>query len=190
MISCIIPAAGVSKRMGSWKPMLPVEGRPMLFSVIDALLPMKLPITVVTGYRGDELSQIIKDAYPSVSTVHNPDFSKGMYSSVITGLSVCGASDDVLITPADMPLLRSPHVEALLSRWERSSADVIRPKRDGVPGHPVICSARVCAYALSHPNLRSMQEAAAKFSCEAFASNDDAYYTDADTPDEYRRLNS
>ncbi len=189
MISCIVPAAGLSKRMGRWKLLLPYEGTPMLFHVIEALLPLEVPIVLVTGYQGEELTEIVRAVYPSVEFAHNSGYKEGMYSSVRTGLAAISPSDDALIIPGDLPLLRYTHIQPLAALWEELSTDSIRPRSNTLFGHPVICSPKVTAYALANQDLRSMHEALEPFHQEFFNSDEHAYYRDADTPEEYRHLN-
>ena len=52
-LAAVVLAAGVSSRMGRFKPMLPVDGRTMAQRVVDSMLTAgAYPVVVVTGYQG------------------------------------------------------------------------------------------------------------------------------------------
>ncbi len=188
MISCIIPAAGTSSRMGAWKILLPLQGIPIIFHSIEALLPLDVPITVVTGYRGIQLESIIRSEYPQVQLVRNSDYELGMYGSVCRGLAGISVDSDALILPADMPLLTADHIRPLISLW--NAKQVLRPACEGKPGHPVLISAQVVRRALEQPGLDSMHQLIGEYTISYFETDDPAYITDADTPEAYRHLRS
>ena len=189
MISCIIPAAGTSSRMEEWKLLLPLDGIPLIFHVIEALLPLQAPVCVVTGFRGSELQQRLSDAYPVLTFTENPDFSLGMFSSLQRGLSRI-EHGSVLIQPADMPLVRSSHMRKITELWLKHPEGVLRP-RHGItkkPGHPVICDHRTVRHVLRQDPTGSMQQHIAGFAHRYLETEDPAWFTDIDTPKEYQRL--
>ncbi len=188
MITGIIPAAGDSRRMGAWKPMLPVDGIPMISRAVNALLPLSIPVIVVTGYRGDELEAYLRGSFPEVACIRNRAYHEGMLTSVKTGLSCLDEESDALILPADLPLISSKHILPLLDIWKHSSAEVLRPRSKEQPGHPVILSSAAVQYSLNTSGPESMQELLVPLSHEFAELSDQAYYLDADTPEEYRKL--
>lgn len=186
MITCIIPAAGTSSRMGAWKLLLPISGTPLIFHTIEALLGLDLPILVVTGYRAVELESMIRRSYPAVKFVRNSTYQLGMYSSVRSGLSCIDRGSDALILPADMPLITKKHIEHILERW--NSKDVLRPRCEGIPGHPVLVSSLIAQASAAAPDLQSMQQLVQRYPIAYVETKDRAYISDADTPQEYRHL--
>ncbi len=52
MIDCIIPAAGYSKRMGKWKPLLPLKNKTILDWSIDNAIKGGCRVILVTGFNG------------------------------------------------------------------------------------------------------------------------------------------
>jgi len=189
MLSCVIPAAGTSSRMEEWKLLLPLDGTPLIFHVIKALLPLQAPVYVVTGFRGRELQQCLAEAYPSLMFADNPDFSLGMLSSLQRGLSQIEAGS-VLIQPADMPLVRSSHITELTELWSANPQGVLRPRHRATkkPGHPVICDHRTVRHMLQQDPEGTMQQHIAGFPHRYLETEDPAWFTDIDTPGEYRRL--
>ena len=57
-LPAIVLAAGLSSRMGLFKPLLTLGGEPLIQRVIDALVESGgiSDVIVVTGYRGEELT--------------------------------------------------------------------------------------------------------------------------------------
>lgn len=84
----VVIAAGLSSRMGDFKPLLNIGERPALYRLFDTIRASDIDrIVVVTGHEGE----IIKDAirkYGSscIETIHNPDYEKGMFGSIQTGV--------------------------------------------------------------------------------------------------------
>ena len=84
MIWTLILAAGRSERMGSAKLLLPWGDKTVIEAVVRAALDSEADGTaVVVGSRADEIGRAI-EKYP-VHVLDNPDFEKGMLSSVERG---------------------------------------------------------------------------------------------------------
>ena len=63
-IGGLILAAGCSKRMGDFKPLMPLRGKTLIENTIDSrLLCGVSPITVVLGHRGRDIEAIVKSRY-------------------------------------------------------------------------------------------------------------------------------
>ena len=54
-LDCVIPAAGRSERMGTWKPVLPFGGSTIIQTVVTAALRARARVILVTGYRAEDL---------------------------------------------------------------------------------------------------------------------------------------
>lgn len=186
-LSAIIVAAGLSSRMGSFKPLLPLGGKPMLRLAIDNMrLAGADEIIVVTGYRAQELRSIIADA--DAKEVHNPDYRvTGMYDSVKLGLRALGDSvGRVMLTPADNPAVMQSTYASLLG----SNALIVRPSFEGNSGHPLIISGALIPYMLSYDGPMGMRGAVERsgFKIDEVAVNDPGITMDADTPEQYEKL--
>ena len=83
----LVVAAGLSSRMGAFKPMLPVGGDTLLRRGLTTLLRCGCgPVAVVTG-RDRELLEASLGDLP-VHCIHNADFSTSqMFDSVRLGLA-------------------------------------------------------------------------------------------------------
>lgn len=134
-LAAIILAAGVSSRMGKFKPLLPVDGQTMAQRVVRSMIEAGAdPVLVVTGYRAEDLEAHL--AGTGAEFVRNKKyFSTQMLDSLMLGAAALpGDADRVLIAPADVPLVKPETIRALL----RASGEFVRPCCGGTPGHPVL----------------------------------------------------
>ena len=128
MIHFICLAAGYSVRFGSNKLLHAIDGKPMYRHVTDQLLEIrrdgKVPcdITVVTQYE-----EILEDLKGSgILTVVNPDPSRGISSSVQTGIEALPADsaenpeDFLVFINADQPFLRKETLVSFVRSAEKS----------------------------------------------------------------------
>lgn len=107
----LILAAGVSSRMGAFKPMLPVDGQTMIRRVADMMRRAGAdPILVVTGYRGEVLERHLEGL--NIRFIRNERYySTQMLDSLVLGLErLEGETRRVLVSPADIPLVEAGRV--------------------------------------------------------------------------------
>ena len=134
----VILAAGVSSRMGRFKPMLPIGNASFIKRLISQMRDVGIEeIVVVTGYRRDELTEHL--AGTGVLFVHNElFFASQMLDSVKLGIrkvrELFPEADRVLLSPADVVVSPRWIFEAV----QLPSADFVRPVYQGKSGHPVL----------------------------------------------------
>ena len=100
----VVPAAGRSERFGSMKLLADVGGEPLLNRTLRSLLGAGYApvIVVVSPSAALEAVTMLRDS--RVRVVVNPDPSRGMFSSIQTGL-IEADGDVIAILPADMPVV-------------------------------------------------------------------------------------
>ncbi len=137
-VSAIVLAAGLSSRMGRSKPLLLLNGTPLLTHALNALRASDVAeIVVVLGAQADRVRHEIP--LESTCVVVNPDFAQGMSTSIRAGLrAVSPDSDAFLIVLADQPLVSSSTYNSLVARLEATAARVLVPTFAGVRGNPVL----------------------------------------------------
>src|SRR5947207_9145318 len=89
--AAIILAAGSSSRMGGGrhKLLLPLDNRPVLAHVIDAVLASQgRPILVVLGHQADQVKEQLATyaTHPDITLIENPNYLEGMSTSMRVGL--------------------------------------------------------------------------------------------------------
>lgn len=134
--SLIILAAGYSSRMKCLKALLPIGEISALERLISAgELAGCSEILVVTGYQASSLGHLIesREAYE----IYNPDFDKGMFSSIQCGVgAVSDSSDGFFILPVDYPLVPAKLLEDLMITHLKMPDSFIVPTFMGKKGHP------------------------------------------------------
>jgi len=138
MIWAVVLAAGKSERMGSPKMLLPFGRKTMIEKVVARVLKSPVEgIVVVLGASRNEIGRRLK-AYP-VMPVFNPDFERGMLSSIQNGLNALPAeARAALVVLGDQPGIPSSVVERLLAGFERSGKGIVLPVHLRRRGHPVL----------------------------------------------------
>ena len=84
-IAAIVLAGGLSRRMGVFKPLLPLAGIPAMTRVLREIGEAGFSrIVVVTGYQSEKLKPLIlsQGAFPC----YNERYEEGMYSSLLAGV--------------------------------------------------------------------------------------------------------
>ncbi|MEO5819397.1 MAG: nucleotidyltransferase family protein [Vicinamibacteraceae bacterium] len=133
--AAVVPAAGQSTRFGSRKLIADVDGVPLIERTIASLLQAGVDRVIVVVRAGDDFEGVPSLADARVTTVVNPDPALGMFSSIQTGLAVCGG-DVVLVLPADMPFVPASVVAAVAARAFETDSIVV-PVYQTRRGHPL-----------------------------------------------------
>ncbi len=109
----LVLAAGLSRRMGAFKPLLEIAGRPVLAWAVAALRDGGVPgVTVVIGHRADELRPAVEQL--GARAVLNPDYEQGMYTSLRTGVAALPPGTDAFfLLPVDLPAIGADTVRRL-----------------------------------------------------------------------------
>ena len=136
-IAAIILAAGRSRRMGKFKPLLPFGNQTVIESCVSNLRAAGVSeIVVVLGHQAEAVREQLSAV--SVAFVTNPNLDSEMSASIVLGVD--GLTDRaraVLITPADHPAIHPETIGMLIEKW-RGGAKLIQPEFQGKGGHPVL----------------------------------------------------
>lgn len=134
-VVAIVPAAGKAERFGAEKLVIDIKGEPLLNWTLWSLLDGGVGKVVVVTAPGADFSRVKLTTDPRVLLVVNADPSRGMLSSVQTGLSIV-SGDPLLFLPADMPFINSSTVTAIVTACIRRQR-VIVPVHHEQRGHPI-----------------------------------------------------
>lgn len=144
-LSCVVPAAGFSRRSPSGNKLLQTlpDGRTVLATLVRTLLGSRCchEIIVVTGHQADAVSAAL--AGLPVRVVHAANHGEGMGSSLATGLRACAPdAEGFLLCPGDLPWLRADTVATIASAFESDpQRRHVIPTEKGLRGHPVLLAA-------------------------------------------------
>ncbi len=184
-IDCLIPAAGFSSRMGSWKLMLPYKQSTILEQTVSNALSHCTRVILVTGYRGTELDKLFR-GNQRVVPIRNHDFTQGMFSSIRRGTSLI-RTDWFFITMGDMPGISPALYEILLkSQTANPGIEIVRPLFNGKRGHPVLLNKSVIPTILSKPRSSEMKHVFTHHKVLDLPLDLPESFRDIDTEEDYR----
>lgn len=161
MVSAIILAAGLSKRMGNTnKLLLPYKNKTVIAAVTANILNACIEeVIVVTGYEAEQIQHALKSL--PVQFINNPDYEKGMTTSIKQGISTAKGngymiclSDMVLIEPAEYALLQSVFEDEL----KLDEKCICMPRYKNEKGNPVILSSFYKEAILKHEDMEGCKE--------------------------------
>ncbi|MDZ7760487.1 MAG: NTP transferase domain-containing protein [Desulfovermiculus sp.] len=139
-IQVLILAAGFSRRMGRFKPLLVLNGKTVLARCVESFRQAGIAdITVLTGHRHQEVAEAC--AQLGVNWVYNPDHAQGMFSSVLTAVSsLPPQAEAFFLLPVDIPLVRPWTIAQTALRYHQHAPLVAFPCFQGKRGHPPLIS--------------------------------------------------
>lgn len=189
-IAAIILAAGLSTRMGSFKPLLPLAGSTVIENSVSTFKEAGVrDIYVVVGHRANELKAVLKDT--GVQIVFNSAYTTGMFSSVQAGVNSLKASTQAFFfLPGDIPIVQPSTIARLLEVYPSNPAAILYPCLKGERGHPPLIPANFKTSILAWQGdgglraLLEMYEAQAK-DIEVY---DQGVLLDMDTPVDYQKI--
>ncbi len=135
-VSAIVPAAGLSTRMGGPnKMLLPYGESTIVGTVVRTLLACDLDVVVVTGRD----AALVSEAAEPARAVFNERYREGLGTSIACGVAACPPDHGYLIALGDMPELSTDVVRLLAAQAEPDAilAPVYAQEPDR-PGHPVL----------------------------------------------------
>ena len=185
--AALIVAAGMSSRMGDFKPMLNIGSISIAQRVVATFQQAGVEkIVMITGYNATLLERHL--AGNGIVFLRNEEFrTTQMFDSVCIGLRYLkGKCDRVLFTPVDIPLFTAATVRALLE----TDAPLACPAVDGETGHPTLIAASLFDRILSDSGSDGLRGALER--CGAGMTllpvEDRGILHDADTPEDYKAL--
>ena len=194
MIPALVLAAGKSTRMGRPKAMLPLAGGDtFLTRIVRTFLEADIDdVVVVVGADAAVIVDEFAASGLAARFVENTEFEQGQLSSLLAGLRVVDRSGlaATLVMLVDVPFVAASTVRAVVERYRRTRAPVVRPVRGAQHGHPVLIDRSLFdAIRAADPND------GAKGIVRAHASpagdvevDDEGAFTDIDTPEDYERV--
>jgi CTP:molybdopterin cytidylyltransferase MocA len=141
----LVLAAGLSSRMGAFKPLMYIGGKTLIERTVESLFCGGAQVvTVVLGCRAGEIRKQLSRAFPTerVRFVLNPDYATtDMLTSIKKGVSALAPCDAFFLLPGDMPAVAESTMAALTVALARSDARIAMPTVDSRRKHPpLICA--------------------------------------------------
>lgn len=186
-VDIVLLAAGFSRRMARDKLLLPYRGTTLLrHAALQALGVPNSRLLVAIGKNQEQRLAALQGLDFAVVTVDRPE--EGLSASLRAALAAVNpACEAVVLSLADLPLLRTAHYQMLLDAYLVRPGAYRLADTDRRPGHPVILPASSVS---SLSDLTGDTGARALFDLhppELIVSGP-AAVTDIDTPEDYARL--
>lgn len=190
-INSLILAAGLSSRMGDFKPLMPFRGKTLIENTIDSvLLGGAQTAVVVTGYRGDELEAFLKSRYgKQVSFVRNPHYEEtDMMESIQIGCLALPVCDAFFLLPGDMPVIHQSTFSKLKKARCADTVSVVIPTLEGYRKHPPLIDARLIPDILSFQGDGGLRQLWQQLGdrIQTVPVDDEGVWVDLDTQQDYQ----
>lgn len=189
----VIPAAGRSVRMGQPKLLLPWQDSTVIETVLAHWQRSGAERIVVVLHPDDEqLAALCRDHDVEVKIAEPPP--PDMKASVRAGLAYLyeAASpepqDAWLVAPADMPLLTTELIDAVIAAHDPARPAIIVPRHGTRRGHPVLFPWPLAAEVSQLPENQGLKALLETHPVREVPWADAAAREDMDTPEDYRRL--
>lgn len=185
--AAIIVAAGMSSRMGDFKPMLNIGSISIAQRIVANFHQAGVDkIVMITGYNATTLERHLSGN--GIIFLRNENYeTTQMFDSAKIGLEYLkDKCDRILFTPVDIPLFTSATVRTLIE----SGAELACPVCEGQQGHPILIAARLVDNILSDSGEGGLKGAISRCGAEMreIEVEDAGVLHDADTPEDYRAL--
>ena len=186
-IGALIVAAGMSKRMGEFKPMLSIGSISIAQRVVATLSQTGVSkIVMVTGFNATILERHLSGN--GIIFLRNENYeTTQMFDSVKIGLSYLqDKCDKVLFTPVDVPLFTAKTVKTILD----SGAPLAVPMCEGKQGHPILIAKELIPEILGDCGEMGLKGAMDRCSVPLLRIDVEDFGTiqDADTPEDFSVL--
>lgn len=189
-IGAVVLAAGMARRMGQPKVLLPwTRTMTIIEHIIMQLILARLDqITVVTGNRAGEVRRLATDR--GVDVVHNPEFETGeMLSSLKAGLLAMPPHiAAVLVVLGDQPRIQPKVINQITMAYAEGKGRIVAPRFEKQRGHPILIDRRYWPEILALPAGAAPRDVINRYQSDvAFVDVDtDSVLGDVDTPDDYQ----
>ncbi len=185
--AALIVAAGLSSRMGDFKPMLNVGSISISQRIVATFRQAGIDqIVMITGHMAETLEHHLSGN--GIIFLRNEAYaSTQMYDSACIGISwLKGKCDRLLFTPVDIPLFTADTVRALL----QTEAELAFPVSGGTSGHPVMIGASLFDAILQDSGEGGLKGSFSRCGTDPVLVDvpDRGILHDADTPEDYQSL--
>ena len=186
-VGAVIVAAGMSSRMGDFKPMLNIGSISIAQRIVATLHQAGVnKIVMITGHNAVQLERHL--ANRGLIFLRNEAYqSTQMFDSAKIGLRYLqDKCERILFTPVDIPLFTAQTVGSLLD----SDAPLACPVCRGERGHPLLIASALLERILSDRGEGGLQGAISRCGTPMteIPVDDPGILHDADTPADYQAL--
>ena len=186
-IGAVIVAAGMSSRMGDFKPMLNIGAISIAQRIVATLRQAGAQhIVVVTGFNADALERHLSGK--GLVFLRNSNYeTTDMFTSAKIGLAYLqNKCDAMLFTPVDIPLFTCDTVRTLIN----TQCDIAIPVCEQSEGHPILIASHLVPALVNWSGEGGLRDAIKALNANIchVPVRDAGILHDADTPQDYQAL--
>ena len=192
----LLPAAGLSRRMGTQKLLLPFGAGTVLEAVIGNLRAAGL--TPILCVLSEATLQGLRPLAEDVTVLINPAPERGYASSLAIALDALGRAEPAAqregpfcLMLGDLPTAQAHDMARLRLAFERRPAGytALAPYREGRFGHPIFMEGLWRARLRAAAGDRGGRGILEAHGGEVLTvEGEDGFFDDLDTPEDYRRV--
>jgi molybdenum cofactor cytidylyltransferase len=193
MITAIVPAAGLSSRMGQNKLLMRFGNKSLIEHAVDTLTASNVTeIVVVLGHEANEIRNQLEGK--QVRFVENRNYREGLSTSVRVGMAaVLKGADAIMIYLADQPLLESDEIKRVIQAFadaKREGKSIVVPFFGNRRGNPVILDASYREMAFDIAGDAGCRRIIKRHPEQVFAIRMETEHVvrDVDTPEDFRGI--
>lgn len=196
MITAVILAAGMSRRMGQPKLVLPWGDKTVIEHIVHTLLAARVErILVVTGGAHAQVEKLLQNL--PVRIVFNPQYQQQeMLASVNVGLQAAaahaatGSPEAALICLGDQPQMQAGVIEAVTTSHAGTRANLVVPSFNRRRGHPWLIARPLWDELIRLQPEQTLRDFLNAHQAEIhYVDVDtDTILQDIDTPEDYQRF--
>ncbi len=190
-VVAIVLAAGLGSRMGGDKMLAQVDGKPMIAITVSNILASAVDeVIVVTGHDSQKVEAAL--AGMNLRFVNNPDYSKGLATSLRAGVEAAGNADAAVICLGDMPRVKPQVVDKLIAAFNPvEHRSIVVPTCNNTFGNPVLWGAEHFVRLANLVGDRGARKLLAELASDVTeVEADSGVLLDADTPEALAQLKS
>lgn len=193
-MKAIVLAAGLSRRMGRQKLLMPLGNGTMIERTFCAVTGASFDETILVASR--EIAAFL-DAdkttkkFPNLRIVINEHPEDGQSSSLRLGVAALGEACDFCVMLGDLPFVTSDEIEKHKKFFANLTGGhtALVPKRGDATGHPSFFSSVWAERFLTSEGDAGGRSAIRAFSDEvAWTDGEESFFRDVDTPRDYSEI--
>lgn len=194
-VYAVLLAAGESKRCPPNKLFLPWGETTVIEKTVENLLHSQVNgVAVILGYQADKAAQLLRNK--PCHLVVNPDYRKGMGSTVIKGVSHwleypdLAAEAGLMLALGDEPFIPPEIIDKVVSGFRSGAGEIVVPVYRGRRGHPSVFHRKYAPEIVEVARKTGAREILRRHPDDILEVEveTEAILLDIDTPEDYRTL--
>jgi molybdenum cofactor cytidylyltransferase len=151
-VAAVVLAAGSSRRMGTSRLLLPLDGEPLVRRSVRRCLAAGFDrVVVVLGHQSDRVRAAL-DGLPC-ELVENADHARGVGTSIRTGIRfVADAADAAVIVLADMPYVTTDMLRTVTSWYRATRPPIVVSEYGAIQAPPTLYHRTLFARLMAIPD--------------------------------------